>query len=110
MIKQAEAAKITQYDSVCCQSNIEFKPFVLSTFGKLGSEAAALFEDLVKLQPESQLDTDDKASQYQQQLQLALKREIARMLLQGQSAALELPTDILELQSEDFETPSEVEE
>ena len=34
VIKQAEAAKITQHDIVCCQSNIEFKPFVLSTFGK----------------------------------------------------------------------------
>ena len=67
-------------------SNMNFTPFVLTTFGKLGSGSAAFLSDLIKGLPKHDLmplERLEQERQYQQQLQLALKREVARMLLQG---------------------------
>ena len=45
--KKAEA-KTAHYASQCAESNIEFSPFVLSTFGAVGEEARAVIRGLVK--------------------------------------------------------------
>ena len=63
-------------------------PFVLSTFGKLGCEGDRFFQDLSSgfRSADPDFDTDQHlGALYMQQLQMVLRREVARMLLQGQA-------------------------
>ena len=60
-------------------------PFALSTFGRLGPESQQLFHDLTRFlkRGDASLSDSDPVRSRAQQLQLALMREVARMLLQG---------------------------
>ena len=85
-LKRVKELKIAKYAEVCQSSNMNFTPFVLTTFGRLGSGSAAFLADLIKGLPQHDLtpaEKRDQTRQYHQQLQLALKREVARMLLLG---------------------------
>ena len=66
-----------------------FTPFALSTLGRRGPESQVLFQDLTRyLKRDGQdLATGDPVWGRAQQLQLALKREVARMLLRGADLA-----------------------
>ena len=99
--------KSNHYSEKCSESNVQFAPFVLSTFGKMGDDARDLLRDLAKarrgvgtLTPEAVL-----VHQYQQQLQVVLRRQVARMLLQGVGDIQEisLPPPIRRLEYEDKE-------
>ena len=83
-----ERVKFAKYADACRESNIRFIPFVLSTFGKLGGEGDRFFQHLASsFRPaDPDFDTDQHlGTLYMQQLQMVLRREIARMLLQGQA-------------------------
>ena len=80
-----EGVKHAKYDECCRQSNVSLTAFVLSTFGMLGDEAERFFRCVSMARRRRWLDEDDPrdARRYMQQLQITLKREVARMLLQG---------------------------
>ena len=80
-----EGVKHTKYTECCRQSNTSLNAFVLSTFGMLGEEAERFFRCISMARRRRALDDDDPQDlrRYMQQLQITLKREIARMLLQG---------------------------
>ena len=62
------------------------QPFVLSTFGKLGCEGDRFFQYLSSgfRSADPDFDTDQHlGALYMQQPQMVLRREVARMLLQG---------------------------
>ena len=83
---KVESEKHTHYDSQCSADHIKFFPFVLTTFGSMGSETARLFSEIITLHYPSDStpkEQDKIYHQYQSQLQVRLKRDIARMLLQG---------------------------
>ena len=82
---RVEKSKSRKYAEACAQSNVQFSPFVLSTFGRLGSSSGLLYADLIRATSGHHTERTERAAQFQQQLQLALKREVARMLLQGQA-------------------------
>ena len=77
----AEQEKRNKSESACQAAGVQFAPFALSTFGRMGDTAQSIFHDLVASMPDSRQGPEQ--SKFMQQLQLALKREIARMLLQG---------------------------
>ena len=84
-VNAMERVKHNKYDEGCRQSSVVFSPFVLSTFGRLGVEADRFFRSLTSALHRRLLILDNglDGRKYQQQLQVALKREVARMLLQG---------------------------
>ena len=83
-----QQVKIAKYAVACRESNIRFIPFVLSTFGKLGGDGDRFYQHLASsFRPnDPDFDSDKQlGALYMQQLQLVLRREVARMLLQGQA-------------------------
>ena len=83
-----ERIKLAKYSECCRESKVQFVPFVLSTFGKLGGESDRFYQHLAACFRPADTDFDsdrDLGSLYMQQLQVVLKREVARMLLQGQA-------------------------
>ena len=87
-VQDMERVKIQKYSRECAESNVTFVPFVLSTFGMLGSDAGQFFHHLTsafRLSGSSDIEGSDVAFLYMSQLQITLKRQIARMLLQGTS-------------------------
>ena len=89
-----ERVKFAKYTDACRESNLRFIPFVLSTFGKLGGEGDRFFQHLASCfcPNDPDFDTDQHlGTLYMQQIQMVLRREVARMLLQGQAgyAAIE---------------------
>jgi hypothetical protein len=82
----AEVKKHLKYDNSLAAVHLQFKPFILTTFGQLGAESSEFLDALLHyLVPSdsSHVERGTLISHYHQQLQIALKREIARMLLQG---------------------------
>ena len=80
--------KLAKYSECCRESNVQFVPFVLLTFGKLGGEGDRFYQNLVAFFRHADPDFDsdrDLGSLYMQQLQVVLKRDVARMLLQGEA-------------------------
>ena len=80
-----ESVKHAKYTDCCRQSNVSLTAFVLSSFGMLGEEAERFFRCVCMARRRRALDDDDPQDvrRYMQQLQITLKREVARMLLQG---------------------------
>jgi len=89
-VEEAEQGKRRKHGPTCAAAKVSFEPFGVSTFGILGNSASALFKDIIALlQAATKEERAALETLYGQQLQLALKRDIARMLLQG--AHLEVP-------------------
>jgi len=88
---EEEQRKRVKHGPSCAAANVAFEPFSMSSFGQLGASARSMFSDLVALVPEvgSKDEKKERIRHYDQQLQLALKRDIARMLLQG--SHIEIP-------------------
>ena len=87
-IAAMERVKFVKYADACRESNLQFIPFVLFTFGKLGGEGDRFWQHLASsFRPnDPDFDTDiPLGTLYMQQLQMVLRREVARMLLQGQA-------------------------
>ncbi len=84
-VTEEEQRKRDKNGPLCAAARVAFEPFAMSTFGRLGESSSKLFKELIALLPEAaSKDEREKLSRrYSQQLQLALKRDIARMLLQG---------------------------
>jgi hypothetical protein len=79
-----EKMKCDRYDDSCAQEGVRFSPFVLTTFGTPGPLTQTFFKDLVNLlvpPGSSKQQATYVQQQYMQQLQLRLKRDIARVLL-----------------------------
>ena len=75
--------KVTKYGQSCNESKVSFLPFVLSTFGQLGADADHYCRHLASGLRLSANVGERKGIELMQQLQTTLKREVARMLLQG---------------------------
>ena len=91
-----ERVKFAKYADTCRESNVRFIPFVLSTFGKLGGEGDRFFQHLSSCFRPHDPDFDSDVplgTLCMQQLQTVLRREVARMLLQGQ-AGYSSPDDV----------------
>ena len=74
------------YGALCAARVVSFEPFAMTSFGQLGDGAQKIFKDVVALLPATSKEERARlAKMYGQQLQLALKRDIARMLLHGAS-------------------------
>ena len=84
-VEAMEQVKHSKYDRCCTESNVALVPFVLSTFGLLGSEAERLFHSITAAARRRAVVDDSSVdrAQYLQQLLISLNREIARQLLQG---------------------------
>ena len=80
-LSQTEQKKRTKNEPLCKAVGVQFEPFGLTTFGRLSDSAQVILHDLIAALPEA--SQRDAHANRQQQLQLALKREVAGMLLQG---------------------------
>ena len=85
-IESMERVKRAKYAESCEKSNVAFMPIVLSTFGMSGADGTLFCNQLasaMRCSSEEEDATPNRRRQLSQQLQITLKREVARMLLQG---------------------------
>jgi hypothetical protein len=86
LLNREEAAKIEYYSGECGMRKWRFEPVALSTFGRQGASTERFLRELFRASS-AQLPTEVERQvaifQSLQQLQVVLKREVARMLAAG---------------------------
>ena len=94
LLINADTEKTDKYLGQCESNGCGFGPFAISTFGALGPSSGDFLFDLETLYASSEPSKEALAAlRYQlwQGLQIALKCEVARMLLGGASSPPVLP-------------------